>query len=464
MRTVAVRVALVCLGLFGLSALTVSAVIDRVTDSFLNRQAEETIGAELDGLLVHLRQGGMDKLVQVLRDRTRVPRSPDLFVLTNARGVPVAGNLPGLPEGVGADGWLAFRTAEGEAGGRAPAVGVVRTLADGHRLLVGTELGQWQGFRTQIVRALFWSFTVLLAISAFGGWLVSRHVTRRLEVINRITRTIIDGHLHARIPRSPNGDELDRLAANLNDMLEQIEGLMAGLRDLSEDIAHDLRTPLNRLRGQLELALSEAREEGPVRDLVQEAIVEADRLLEMFGALLSIAKAQAGYQQMPLSAVALPPVLRRVVELYEPVAEEKHITLTLRIAVSAVVRGHEQLLAQALANLVDNAVKYTPDGGRIDVVVASGQEPGSTDVTVADSGIGIPSQEHERVLGRFIRLDWSRSTPGNGLGLALVDAVVRLHGARLAMEDNQPGLRVRLSFPDAGSQGFEAAVERSAGG
>nr|WP_286209105.1 ATP-binding protein [Azospirillum sp. A1-3] len=339
----------------------------------------------------------------------------------------------------------------------------MRTLSDGHRLLVGTELGQWQGFRNQIVRALFWSFTVLLAISGFGGWLVSRHVTRRLEVINRTTRTIIDGHLHARIPRSPNDDELDRLAANLNDMLEQIEGLMAGLRDLSEDIAHDLRTPLNRLRGQLELALSEAGEEGPVRDLIQEAIAEADRLLDMFGALLSIAKAQAGYQQMPLTDVALPPVLRRVVELYEPVAEEKHIALTVRITVPAVVRGHEQLLAQALANLVDNAVKYTPDGGRIDVTVASGQEPGTTDVVVADSGIGIPIEEHERVLGRFIRLDWSRSTPGNGLGLALVDAVVRLHGARLVMEDNSPGLRVRLRFPNISLQETEHECRAEAG-
>ena len=463
MRTVTVRVALICLGLFVLSALTVSAVVDRVTEGFLNHQAEETIGAELDGLLDHYQRGGVAKLVQVLRDRTRVPRSPDLFVLTDPQGLLVVGNLPGLPDVTGRDGWLAFRTAgEGadRSGGRAPAVGVVHTLPDSHRLLVGTELGQWQGFRNQIVWALFWSFTVLLAISACGGWLVSRHVTRRLEVINRTTRTIIDGHLHARIPRSPNDDELDRLAANLNDMLEQIEGLMAGLRDLSEDIAHDLRTPLNRLRGQLELALSEARIEDPVRDLIQEAIGEADRLLDMFGALLSIAKAEAGYQQMPLSDVALPPVLRRVVELYEPVAEEKHITLTVRIEVPAVVRGHDQLLAQALANLVDNAVKYTPDGGRIDVVVAPGQELGMTDVTVADSGIGIPKQEHERVLGRFIRLDWSRSTPGNGLGLALVDAVVRLHGARLAMEDNAPGLRVRLSFPEAGSQGLKAPAER----
>lgn len=459
-RTVTIRVALVYLGVFLLSALIVSGVIYKVTEAFLDRQAEETIVAELDGLMSHYNRGGLPKLIQVLGDRTETAHTTDLLLLADPAGGRVIGNLPAMPA-VTPDrrGWLSFRAGTGLAGqDDAPpnglmAMGILRRLPDGHKLLVGIDLGEWRRFRSQIVQSLFWSFTVILAISAVGGLLVSRHFTHRLETINRTTRKIIDGHLHARIPRSSSEDELDRLAANVNDMLDQIEDLMTGLRHVSEGIAHDLRTPLNRLRGQLEMAVIETREGDPTRDMIQEAIAEADRLLDMFSALLSIAKAKAGYQQMPLVDVPLSPVLWRVVELYEPVAEERRIDLNVRVDVLAVIRGQEQLLAQALANLVDNAVKYTPEGGRIDVIVTVGKDAGWTEIIIADNGIGIPVEDHERVLGRFIRLDWSRSTPGNGLGLSLVDAVTQLHGAKLVMEDNQPGLRVRLCFPPAPATG-----------
>lgn len=453
LRTVTLRVALVSLGVFVLSALIVSGMIYKVTEAFLDRQAEDAITAELDGLMSHHNRGGLPKLIQVLTDRTETAHITDLLLLTDPNGKRVIGNLPAMPA-VTPDhrGWLSFQAGTGLArhDGAPPgdlmAMGVIRSLPDGYTLLVGADLGEWRRFRSQIVQALFWSFMAILMISAIGGRLVSRHFTHRLETINRTTRKIIDGHLHARIPRSPNDDELDRLAANVNDMLDQIEDLMTGLRHVSEGIAHDLRTPLNRLRGQLEMAVIETRDGDPTREMIQEAIAEADRLLDMFNALLSIAKAQAGYQQMPLDDVPLSPVLWRVVELYEPVAEERRISLNIEVNVQAVVRGQEQLLAQALANLVDNAVKYTPEGGRIDVTVAT-NHAGWTEITIADNGIGIPVEDHERVLGRFIRLDWSRSTPGNGLGLSLVDAVTQLHGAKLTMEDNQPGLRVRLCFP-----------------
>lgn len=460
------------MALFGLvlllsAGLVVFALLYDVTDSFLERQAGQAAAAELEGLDAHHRRGGLPKLLQVLEDRM-VTGHPivGLYLLSGPDGAPVAGNLPAWPDAVpDADGRLFFQAdaakaeAEGPPPGPQPVLAVTRTLPDGHRLLVGAWLGERRQFRDRIVETLFWSFVIIAGMAAAGGLAIRRNVTRRLETINRTTRQIIDGQLHARIPHSPGGDELDRLAANLNDMLDKIERLMSGLRHLSDDIAHDLRTPLNRLRGQLEMVAIEMREDDPVREAVQDAIQEADRLLEMFGALLSIAKAEAGYQRMPLTDVALSPVVWRVVELYEPVAEEKGVTLSVRIDRPFVVRGQEQLLAQALANLVDNAVKHTPVAGEIVVAVApSEEEPGAAELIVADSGPGIPPEDRKRVLGRFIRLDWSRSTPGNGLGLALVDAVIRLHGARLVMEDNAPGLRVRLCFPNASARQDEPAT------
>lgn len=436
--------ALLGLALLLSAGLVVFALLYDVTASFLERQAGQSVASELDGLEAHHRRGGLPKLLQVLEDRAAVAPSTGFHLLTGPDGARVAGNLPAWPDTApDADGRLFFQV---EGAASQPVLALARTLPDGHRLLVGAGLGERRQLRNRIVETLFWSFAVIAGMSVAGGLVIRRNVTRRLETINRTTRQIIDGQLHARIPRSASEDELDRLAANLNDMLDKIERLMTGLRHLSEDIAHDLRTPLNRLRGQLEMAVLEMQEGDPVRDAVQDAILEADRLLDMFGALLSIAKAEAGYQQMPLTDVALSPVVWRVVELYEPVAEEKGVVLRVRIDRPVVIRGQEQLLAQALANLVDNAVKYTPDGGEIVVGVSSGEKPGTVELMVADSGPGIPPEDRERVLRRFIRLDWSRSTPGNGLGLSLVDAVTRLHGAKLVIEDNGPGLRIRLCF------------------
>lgn len=435
--------ALFALGLLLSVGLVVFILLYDVTASFLEGQAERAVANEMSGLELHHRRGGLPKLVQLLDDLAAFP-SAGLYLLVDPDGQRVVGNLEAWPDAVPDDkGRLFFYDGPDGRAVRA----LVRELPDGRRLLVGAGVADNQEFRVRIVKTLLWSFVGVLGVAIVGGGVIRRNVTRRLETINRTTRQIMDGQLHARIPHLRNGDELDRLADNLNDMLDQIERLMTGLRHLSEGIAHDLRTPLNRLRGQLEMAVMEMQDGDPVRDAVQDAIQEADRLLDMFGALLSIAKAEAGYQQMPLTDVALSPVVRRVVELYEPVAEERGIRLGVRVDPQVMVRGQEQLLAQALANLVDNAVKYTPDGGAILVAAAFVGGSGAVELIVADSGPGIPPEDRERALRRFIRLDWSRSTPGNGLGLSLVDAVARLHGAKLMIEDNEPGLRVRLCFP-----------------
>jgi signal transduction histidine kinase len=458
LRTTTFRVALVYLGLFLLSVSAILGVVYGMTAGLLDRQTQETIEAELEGLQEHYARRGLPGLAQILRERSSTPRTPAIYLLTDRALRPVVGNLASWPEGAHADGWIAFDVANPEDGGTQPARAVVLTLPDGGRLLVGRDLGERERIRDRTTEALLWALGLTLGLGVLGGVAISRNFMHRIEAINRTTLQIMTGDLHSRIPAAGGGDELDRLAGNLNGMLDQIERLMAGMRHVSEGVAHDLRTPLSRLRARLELALIGSEDLDAARGAMQDALAEADRLLATFQALLSIAEAEAGYRETPLAPVELAEVARTAIDLYEPLAEEKGIALEADLVAGVAVRGHEQLLAQAAVNLLDNAVKYTPEGGRIRVSVGLAGE-GEPVLEVADSGPGIPPEDRERVLARFVRLERSRTTPGNGLGLSLVDAVARLHSARLSMEDGGraeaggpggsggPGLRVCLRFP-----------------
>ena len=261
----------------------------------------------------------------------------------------------------------------------------------------------------------------------------------------------MSGALQERMAVANNGDELDQLAGNLNAMLDQIEHLMVGMRQVTDSVAHDLRTPLTRLRSRLEITLVEAATEDEYRAAIQEAISEADRLLGIFGALLSIAEAEAGTMQRSFQKVSLSDLARQMADLYEPAAEEAGLGFVSDIRAEPVALGNQQLLAQAIANLLDNALKYTPAEGCVTLTVKGPEGERGACISVADTGPGIPAEQRESVLRRFVRLEASRSSPGNGLGLSLVDAVARLHGARLEMDDNHPGLIVSLVFPRMGS-------------
>ncbi len=457
LRTTPFRLALLYLGLFILSVGVILLVAYRTTAGVLEQEIGETVALEVAGLEEHYRAHGMRGLVDVVRERSAAPHTNSVYLLTTPGGAILAGNLSGWPAAAsGPGGWVHFTVAEyGGTGGRpSTAMAVTFTLPGQFRLLVGRDMSEIDRLRGRMASSLRWILAVTALLGLGGGLLVARGAMRRIEAINRTTRQIMAGDLGGRVPTAGGGDELDRLAVNLNAMLDQIERLMTGMRQVTESVAHDLRTPLSRLRSRIELALIRDTDDAEAyRAVLRETIAEADRLLATFSALLSIAEAESGAGRSSLETVALVEVVRLAADLYEPVAEEKGQTLTTEIRAEPTLRGNGQLLAQALSNLLDNAIKYTPEGGRIALVLeGEGQGEGAgggqaARITVADDGPGIPADMRDKVRERFVRLDAARASPGNGLGLSLVEAVAHLHGARLLLEDNRPGLRASLVFP-----------------
>ena len=322
----------------------------------------------------------------------------------------------------------------------------VFVLSGGYRLLVGRDLHDAQAFRSRITQTLAWAALLTLALGIAGGLFMTRNMLARVEAVNRTSARIIHGDLTQRVPLTGSGDEFDQLAGNLNAMLDQIERLMAGMRQVTDNIAHDLRTPLARLRARLEVTLLERPDAQRYAEALSDTIVEADRLLGTFNALLSIAEAEAGSRRETMAVVDLAEIARSVAELYDPVAEEKGLVLSVKIDAELPVNGDRHLLSQAIANLLDNALKYTPSGT---VTLAAQGSEGVARIEVADSGPGVPPDRREAVFDRFVRLEGSRSTPGNGLGLSLVRAVAKLHGGEVWLEDNEPGLKAIFILPTA---------------
>ncbi|MGI9301249.1 MAG: ATP-binding protein [Gammaproteobacteria bacterium] len=334
-----------------------------------------------------------------------------------------------------------------EAGGqraRDPVRVLVTDLRGGYRLAVGRDLADQQA----LLRHTFWvivaAITAILVLALTGGALMGYRVVQRIDDVRNTAGEIIDGDLSKRMPVDTGQDEFDQLNRRLNAMLDRIEQLMRGMRGVSDNIAHDLRNPLNRLRNRLEVTLLEARDESDYRAVLEEATGDVDDLIKTFNALLSIAQAEAGVRRAEWSSVDLGEMAEDMVDLYSAAAEEKNIRLSLAGGGRQRIQGNRHVLAQALSNLLDNAIKYTPAGGAVEL--STTQLDGKPAVIVCDSGPGIPAQDRDHALQRFVRLDASRSTPGNGLGLSLVNAVARLHEASLVLEDNQPGLRVVLRF------------------
>ena len=277
---------------------------------------------------------------------------------------------------------------------------------------------------------------------------MSRHVLSRIEAINRGSRAILDGDMQRRMPVTGSGDEFDRLSANLNAMLNQIEFLMTGMREVTNDIAHDLRSPINRLRTRLEVTLLEKPNPENIKSVMKDTIQEVDAILETFNGILDIALAESGVLRDNFERVDIAEVMTDAVELYEPVAMEKSQTLECSIKDGLMVQGNRNLLFRLFANLLDNAIKYAPENGKISVEAIADKT--FISVVVADNGPGIPPEQREKALQRFTRLEVSRTAPGSGLGLALVAAIARLHNAPLKLEDNAPGLRATLLFSKNG--------------
>lgn len=448
LRSSIFRLALLYVFLLGISVAILMSFIYWSTAGYMDRQTTATIQAEIRGLAEQYRRQGLSGLTALIGERAaRDPLGAVVYLLVDDKLERIVGNLDRWPTEFSDDeGWIRFRLRE-----RGPdhteeheARAQMFLLRSGLRLLVGRDVRDLEATRALIQDALAWGFAITAALAMLGGWLMSASLVRRLEAINQTSHEIMEGDLSRRIPLSGSGDDFDQLAASLNRMLARIEILMTGVRQVSDNIAHDLRTPLTRLRNKLELLDAELPATGAARALAEETIDDADELLVTFNALLRIARIESGSRRAAFAPVDLAALVADVAELYEPVAAERGQHLTL-IAIDPVwIVGDRDLLFQALVNLVDNAIKYTQTGGELTLSVTA--IAGKACIVVADNGPGIPSALRDQVFRRFFRVDDSRSTPGSGLGLSLVQAVAQLHRARIELADNQPGLRVRLDF------------------
>jgi signal transduction histidine kinase len=449
LRSTTFRFALVYLCLFSAAVLVLVGFIYWSTTGAVSRQIESTIEAEVRGLAEQYEQRGLSGLVAAIKRRAAAPeRGLGLYLLAGPSFEPLAGNLSAWPDAAPEPGgWITFRldSPTGEAGGINFARAKVFSLGRSLHLLVGHDVRERSLLAGLIAETLIWGLTITVALSLLGGLVMSRLLLARIEKISRTSRDIMAGDLGRRIPLSGRGDEFDRLAEELNKMLDQIERLLEGMRQVSDNIAHDLRSPLARLRSRLEVTLMEPGDEGRYREALSQTIDEADTLLQTFNALLSIAQAEAGAARQDFSDVDLGAVLADVMELYEPLAEARGLTLSLRASGPVTIAGDPHLLSQALANLLDNAIKFSEAPAPVELTLTA--EGAEVRLAVADRGPGIPVEACEKVMERFFRLEGSRSTPGSGLGLSLAAAVARLHGGRLTLEDNAPGLRAVLSLP-----------------
>jgi signal transduction histidine kinase len=466
LRTTAFRLTLAYLAVFALFAAFVLVYFSWNTRRLITEQITETVDSEIRGLTDEYDQGGIRRLVFAIDARAVRPGS-NLYLLTTAAGEGLAGNVSSLTAGVlERQGWTetAYRRLDDTDQGEHHALIQLVQLRGGFRLLVGRDLEERERMQAIIFNAGRWSLAILVALGIAGGVFVTRRVLKRVDAMTDTTQTIMRGDLSGRLPVAGTGDELDRLAGNLNAMLERIEALMHGLKEVSDNIAHDLKTPLTRLRNRCEEALRSTQNESEYRAALETTIEESDALIRTFNALLMIARAESGQSPDSMSEFDAAEVARGIGELYEPVADEKGIALKVEAPAAAMLRGNRELLSQALANLVDNAIKYTAptivNGAPPEILVkAAAGEGDRILLTVSDAGPGIPEADRSRAMERFVRLEQSRSLPGSGLGLSLAQAIAHLHGGELKLEDNRPGLRSIISLPRTGPAQALAPVE-----
>ena len=392
---------------------------------------------------VHRRSGLAGLADQITRRINFRTKGPIFYLLQAPNSRVVVGNLPGMPP---VNGVIDFEprqdSPEAEAE-RPKLMGFGLTLPDGSFLLVAQDSTRLTDMQHAIVRAFAWASGLALLLAIAGGALLGTNFLRRIDTITRTSRAIMEGDLSARIPVRGTHDEIDQLIVSLNAMLARIQQLMDGLRQVSSDIAHDLRTPLGRLRQQLEDARERATTTADYQAATEAAIEEADELLATFSALLRIAQVEAGAQRSAFAAFDLSGLMKSLGETYEPVAEDAGHFLDVAVQDGISFTGDRQLLAQLLTNLLENALRHTPEGTRVFLGLA--RTDSGVEIVVADNGPGIPDAERDKVFDRFYRLDRSRSTAGSGLGLAMVKAIAGLHGLSIRLEDAKPGLRVILS-------------------
>lgn len=459
LRTTTVRLTATFILIFIVFSVTLLALIAWQSSYEIQRKQATDIDREVRLLeRIDRRQGIRATAIAV--QRLSIQPGPGIYYLGDPSGVYLLGNVASVPpEIILEPGVYSFdyersrpfaADEEGEANLR-QGFAVVRSvqLPSGMRLVVGRDVVERRGFTAIIIQAFLIGVIGILLFSLVAGGITARRVLRRIDAISATSSKIMSGNLSERVPVTTRNDEFDGLATNLNAMLERIEGLMQGLKEVTDNVAHDLKTPLTRLRNQAESALRAGADDEARRSALETTIAESDKLIQTFNALLMIARAEAGAPSGAFADVDISEVASDVAELYSPVAEDAGIELTTEVTPGLHLRGNRELIGQAMVNLIENAIKYhepaSGEPGRVVVSVRAASD--RVRIEVADNGPGIPPEDRKRVLERFVRLEKSRTEAGSGLGLSLVDAVARLHKGTFHIEDNAPGVRAVIDLP-----------------
>ena len=444
-RSAGLRLAIVYAVLFALSALALVLFLWWATAGLLDRQVEAAMRADAQGLSEQWANGGLAALRTTIEDRLAENVDDDaIYLLTDPAMKPLAGNLAMWPPAVSSTD-VVYELMVSRAGMTSMARVQRFDLPDGSHLLIGRDVESRTPLRALLTSALLWSVALLIVLGIVGGLVMQRLFRRMIASVTATAGAIAQGDLSRRVRVTGRGDEFDRLAETINDMLDRIGRLMDGVRAVSNSIAHDLRTPIARARARLEDAGDHATGPDELRAAVGRAVTDLDGVTAIFDALLRIAETEAGTRRAAFCDFDLAPLLRDLSDLYTAPAEENELELVCHAPGPLPVHGDRDLIGQALVNLLDNAVKFSPPGGTIRLSGVNGTA-GLT-LTVQDTGPGIPEADRARATERFYRGEQARQTPGSGLGLALVDAVAHLHGGNLALEDAAPGLRAVLTLP-----------------
>ncbi len=460
-RTTPFRLTLLFLALFAAAASAFLAYIYLATAGEATRRTDRNITREMRSLVAAYDRAGVDAVNQSLIERAASER-PFLYLLMKPDGTRISGSIAETPIEGGASAAPArasFSVTDYDAQGRMvkhPARGFQERLSGGEVLFVGADISEDQAYVVKIVRALWGAGALVILLGLAGGLLVSRNVSRSMGALNDVVAAVRNGDFGARAAVRGARDEFDELSEGINDMLDRLERSMSGHRHAGDAIAHDLRSPLTRLRARLETAYLDVEAgKGDAQEALAQALEDTDGVLKTFSAVLAIARLQAAGQAPDQSIFDPAELAGDLAELYEPTCEDKGLEFGSELARDLQVRGNREFLAQALANILDNAVKYTPVGGAIMLRVRR-RSSGEIEFSVTDTGPGVPDEDRARVVERFVRLENSRSEPGSGLGLSLVAAVAEAHGGRLELSegpgkvgDMGPGLRVALILPRA---------------
>jgi signal transduction histidine kinase len=450
LRSTTFKLALISIGVFGAVVIALFGYVYWSTTTFVLGRSDGVIEAEQTVLRNIYDSSGRDGVVRAIDQHRAAARlEGGVYLLANDSFVPVTGNLEEWPSALrGANKWGEFKSAAlvPKAGaGQSLFRAKWETLPDGFHILVGRDISDLGKFVDQIYAAVAFTILLIFVLATVASVSVTRRTVGRIESINATSRSIMESGLGRRIPLRGTEDEWDHLAQNLNSMLERIEGLMAEVKQVSDNVAHDLRTPLTRMRGRLEKAGIDKSAADHDQSLISETIADLDDVLRMFSSLTRISQIEATNRKIAFSTINLVEIATAVGDLFDASAESKGGRIEVVGDKSVRISADRDLLFDAISNLIDNAIKHGREGGV--VIISVEQKDGGAVLSIADHGPGIPADEVEHVFKRFYRLERSRSMPGNGLGLSLVAAVVRLHGARIALSDNRPGLKVELQFP-----------------